>query len=71
MVLVKILTFSRRLFVFRIGLKIMFDFVREKKEGFLDYKNDIRKLSKNWVFFKGLAHGFNQNFNIFYEIVFL
>ena len=56
---------------FRIRLKIMFDFVREKKEGFLDYKNDIRKRSKNWVFLKGLAHGFNQNFNIFYQIVFL
>ena len=53
MVLVKILTFSRRLFVFRIGLKIMFDFVREKKEGFLDYKNDIRKRSKNWFFLRG------------------
>ena len=53
MVLVKILTFSRRLFVFRIGLKIMFDFVREKKEGFLDYKNDIRKRSKNWGFLRG------------------
>ena len=51
MVLVKILTFCRRLFFFRIGLKIMFDFVGEKKEGFLDYKNDIRKRSKNWVFF--------------------
>ena len=53
MVLVKILTFSRRLFVFRIGLKIMFDFVREEKEGFPDYKNDIRKRSKNWVFLRG------------------
>ena len=49
----------------------MFDFVGEKKEGFLDYKNDIRKRSKNWFFLKGLANGFNQNFNIFYQIVFL
>ena len=40
------------LFVFfRIGLNIMFDFVREKKEGFLDYKNDMRKQSENWGFF--------------------
>ena len=58
MVLVKILTFSRRLFFFRIGLNIMFDFVRDKKEGFLDYKNDIIKKSKNWDFFKGVSPWF-------------
>ena len=58
MVLVKILTFSRRLFFFRIGLNIMFDFVRDKKEGFLDYKNDIIKKSENWDFFKGVSPWF-------------
>ena len=58
MVLVKILTFSRRLFFFRIGVNIMFDFVRGKKEGFLDYKNDIIKKSKNWDFFKGVSPWF-------------
>ena len=58
MVLVKILTFSRRLFFFRIGLNIIFDFVRDKKEGFLDYKNDIIKKSENWDFFKGVSPWF-------------
>ena len=43
MVLIQILTFSIRLFFFKLGLHILFDFVLEKKEGFLDYKNDIRK----------------------------
>ena len=47
-----------RLFFFRIGLNIMFDFVRHKKEGFLDYKNDIIKKSKNWDFFKGVSPWF-------------
>ena len=46
MVLIKILTFSIRLFFFKLGLNILFDFVLEKKEGFLDYKNDIRALFK-------------------------
>ena len=58
MVLVKILTSSRHLVFFRIGLSIMFDFVRDKKEGFLDYKNDIIKKSKNWDFFKGVSPWF-------------
>ena len=71
MVLIKILTFSIRLFFFKLGLNILFDFVLEKKEGFLDYKNDIRKQSKNWNFFlKGLTYGFGQNFQIFSEFVF-
>ena len=66
MVLIKILTFSIRLFFFKLGLNILFDFVLEKKEGFLDYKNDIRKQSKNWDFFKGVNRGFGQNFKIFF-----
>ena len=65
MVLIKILTFSIRLFFFKLALNILFDFVLEKKEGFLDYKNDIRKQSKNWDFSKGLTYGFGQNFQIF------
>ena len=70
MVLIKILTFSIRLSFFKLGLNILFDFVLEKKEGFLDYKNDIRKQLKNWDFFKGETYGFGQNFQIFSEFVF-
>ena len=57
--------FSAFVFFFRIGLKIMFDFVLEKKEGFLDYKNDIRKQSKNWDFFKGVNLWFWSKFSNF------
>ena len=58
MVLIKILTFSIRLFFFKLALNILFDFVLEKKEGFLDYKHYIRKQSKNWDFFKGVSPWF-------------
>ena len=46
MVLVKIFKFSFSLFFFKIGRNILFEFVLEKKEPFLDYKNDIRRKSK-------------------------
>ena len=49
------------LFFVNLGLNILFDFVVEKKQGFLDYKNDVRRKSKNWDFLKGLTHGFSQN----------
>ena len=61
MVLVKILTFSLSLLFFKLGLHILFDFVLEKKQGFLDYKNDIRKGRKIGIFSKGLTHTFGQN----------
>ena len=61
MVLVKILTFSLSLFFFKLGLHILFDFVLEKKQGFLDYKNDIRKGRKIGIFSKGLTDTFGQN----------
>ena len=53
MVLVKILTFSLSLFFLKLGLHILFDFVLEKKQGFLDYKNDIRKGRKIGIFRRG------------------
>ena len=51
-----------RLFFFKLGLNILFYFVVERKEGFLDYKNDIRKQSKNWDFFKGVNLWFWSKF---------
>ena len=53
MVLVKILTFSVNLF-FLIGLDILFDYIPDRKQGFLDYINDTRRRSKIWHFFKGV-----------------
>ena len=58
MVLVKILTFSVNLFFFLIGLDILFDYFVDRKQGFLDYKNDIRRKSKIWHFFKGFNSWF-------------
>ena len=62
MVLVKILTFSLSLFFFKLGLNILFDFVLEKKQGFLEYRNDIRRKSKNWDCFKGVNLWFWSKF---------
>ena len=53
MVLVKSLTFSHSLFFFKLDLHILFDFVLEKEQGFLDYKNDIRKGRKIGIFRRG------------------
>ena len=69
MVLVKILTLSLNLFFFLIGLYILFDYIVDRKQGFLDYKNDIRRKSKIWHFSKGLTHGFGQNVNIVSQFV--
>ena len=52
MVLVKIFKVSFSLFFFSIGLNIVFDFVLEKKQGFLDYKSNIRGNSKKLGFFQ-------------------
>ena len=64
MVLVKILTFSLRLFFFSLGLDILFDYIVERKQGFLDYKNEIRRKSKIWHFFKGVSEWFWYKFEI-------
>ena len=54
MVLDKILKFSLSLLFLILGLNILVDFVLEKKLGFLDYKSDITRKSKNWDIFKGV-----------------
>ena len=50
MVLVKIFKFSFRLFFFKIGLNILFDYLQKRKQSFLEYKNAIIKKSKNGIF---------------------
>ena len=54
MVSVKIFKFSLSSFFFKLVLNILFDFVLEKKQRFLDYKNEFRRKSKNWDFFIGV-----------------
>ena len=70
MVLVKILTFSLSLFFLKIGLNILFHFVVEKKQPFLDYKNDIRRKSKIWHFSKGVNPWFWSKFSNFLSLCF-
>ena len=53
MVLVKILKLSLSLFFFKLGLNILFDLVLERKQGFPADKNEFKRKSKNWDFFKG------------------
>ena len=63
MVSVKIFKFSVSLFFFKIGLNILFDYLQDRKQPFIEYTNNIIKKSKNW--------DFGQNFQIFFQIVFL
>ena len=52
MVLVKIFKFSVSFFFFfKIGLNILFDYLQETTQPFLDFENDIIKKSKILGFF--------------------
>ena len=44
------------------SLNILFDYLHERKQPFLDYKDDIIKKSKNWDFFKGVNPWFWSKF---------
>ena len=54
MIFVKTLEFLPSLFFFKIGLDILSDDVLERKQGFLDHKNNFLILSKKWHFVKGV-----------------
>ena len=71
MVLIKILTFSLSFFFLKLSPNILFDLVLEKKQPFVDDKNDIRRKAKILHFPKGLSYGFRQNFQILSQFVFL
>ena len=60
----KILKFSLSLFFLKIGLDKLYDYVRHRKQGILDYKNYIRAKSKNCHFFKGVNPWFWTKFEI-------
>ena len=47
-----------------IGLEILVGCLLDRKQGFLDYKNDIRAKSKNFLYFKGVNLCFGQKFKI-------
>ena len=60
----KILKFSLSLFFLKIDLDKLYDYIRHRKQGFVDYKNDIRAKSKNCHFFKGVNPLFWTKFEI-------
>ena len=60
----KILKFSLSLFFLKIGLDKLYEYIRHRKQGFVDYKNDIRAKSKNCHFFKGVNPLFWTKFEI-------
>ena len=47
-----------------MGVDKLYDHVRHGKQGFVDYKNDIKAKSKNCIFLKGLNHCFLTKFEI-------
>ena len=51
--------FSLSSFFFYKGLDLLFDYILKRKQGLLDYKNDIREKFNNWYFSKELSHGFD------------
>ena len=50
------------LFFFKLGLNILFAYLQERKQPFVNFKNDIIKKSKNWDFFKGVNPWFCLKF---------
>ena len=57
--------FSMSFFLGNIGQENVFYNLLERKNAFLAYKNNTFKKSKNWIFPKGLTHGFGQKMAIF------
>ena len=49
--------------------KIVFEFVLHRKQAFLDYRNIGVVKSKNWIFSKGLIHGFGLRLTFFVHFV--
>ena len=64
MVLVQNGDFSDFFFLGNIGQENVFYDNLERKNAFLGYKIKFKK-SKNWLFLKGLTHGFGSKMAIF------
>ena len=65
MVLVKKLPFFQLFFLGNIGQQNVFYDILERKNAFQGYKNKNIKKSKNFIFPKGLTHGFGPKMAIF------
>ena len=48
----------------------MFYVILKGRNAFLDYIKTKLKSSKNWIFPKGLVHGFGQKLVIFLDLIF-
>ena len=57
----KILKFSLSLFFLKIGLDKLYEYVRHRKQGFVDYKMTLEQNPKIVIFLKGLTPCFGQN----------
>ena len=54
------------LFIFsKISDENVFDDILEREKAFLDYKKQRVKKVKNWIFPKGIVHGFWSKFENF------
>ena len=57
----KILKFSLSLFFLKIGLDKLYEYVRHRKQGFVDYKMTLGQNPKIVIFLKGLTPCFGPN----------
>ena len=62
--------FSNFVFLPNVGQANEFYDILERKKAFLGYKNKKLKKSKNWLFLKGLTHGFGPKLPIFPTLFF-
>ena len=62
--------FSNFFFLGNIDQENAFYDIQQRKNAFLGYKNNNFKKSKNWIFPKGLTHGFGPKMTIFQTFFF-
>ena len=71
MILVKKLKFFHLLYLSKIDREKVFADVLDKKEAFIDYKNNCLRKTENDNFCKGFVHCFGQNFEISSTLIFM
>ena len=71
MILVKKLKFFHLLYLSKIDREKVFADVLDKKEAFIDYKNNCLRKSKFRIFPKGLVQRFDQNLEISSTYIFM
>ena len=70
MVLVQKCLFFRLFFLANVGQENVFDYILERKNAFLGYKNNKFKKRKIDIFQKGLTHSFGPTMAIFQLVFF-